>query len=261
MSSPSHLSDLVHILTIRDLVWYQCSQSGPQHFGIPFSDQFTVSGPLPSLVPSAYAILKDAAPAVITPPAPTPVTSSSGPQRTRQSTREGRRFDPVRSTKPSPKKVSWEQTLIRFRAKVDAELETLRNVHDGQPSGGIVPEMALANVNKIMKEDLKRTVSGFFYCVFVHHFTNLSTLPQPLRDSRAGEGTRSRNGEKYLEGLLQVLLPIEPASASGSGSYENDTTIGILSRRKCFIFRLVDVTRRTDRMLQSRTSSRVDSRL
>ena len=165
-------------------MWYQCSQSGPQHFGIPFPDQFTVSGPLPSLVPSAYAIPKDAAPAVITPPAPTPVTSSSGPQRTRQSTREGRRFDPVRSTKPSPKKVSWEQTLVRFRAKVDAELDTLRN---GQPSGGIVPEMALANVNKMVKEDLKRSVSGFFLLRFrssFHQFVNLATAAPELQSRR-----------------------------------------------------------------------------
>ena len=169
------LSDPIHVLTIRDPVWYQCSQSGPQHFGIPFPDQFTVGGLSPSLVPSTYAILKDVAPAEITPPSPTPVASSSGPQRTRQPTREGRRFDPVRSTKkPSPKKEGWEKTLVRFRAKLDAELDTLRNVHDGQPSGGLVPEMALAMTNKIVKENLKRSVSGFFYCVFVHHFTNLS---------------------------------------------------------------------------------------
>ena len=137
--------------------------------------------------------------------------------------------------KPSSKKDGWERTLVRFRAKLDAELDALRNVHDGQPSGGIVPEMALATANKLTKEDLKRSVSGFFYCVFVHRFANLLTWQQPLRDSRAGEGTRSRNGEKYLEGLLQVLLPVEPTS---TWSHENDTTIGILSRRKHFIFPL-----------------------
>ena len=96
--------------------------------------------------------------------------------------------------------------------------------------------MALATVNKLTKEDLKRSVSGFFYCVFVHRFANLSTWQQPLRDSKAGQGTRSRNGEKYLEGLLQVLLPAEPTSGSWSGSYEKDTTIGTLLRRKYFMF-------------------------
>ena len=165
------LSDPIHVLTIHDPVWYQCSQSGPQHFGIPFPDQFTVSGPSPSLVSSIYAFLKDVAPAEITPPAPTPVASSSGPQRTRQSTREGRRFDPVRSTKkPSPKKDGWEKTLVRFRAKLDAELDVIRNVHDGQPSGGLVPEMALAITNKIVKENLKRSVSGFFLLRFRSSF-------------------------------------------------------------------------------------------
>ena len=262
MSSPCHLSDSIHALTIHDPVWYPYSQSGPQHFGIPFPGQVTVSGPPPSLVPSAYATLKDAAPAATPPPAPTPVASSSGPQRTRQSVREGRRFDPVRSTKqPSSKKDGWEQTLVRFRAELDAEFDPLRNVHDGQPSGGLVPEMALAIVNKYTKENLKRSVSGFFYRVFVRHFANLSTWQQPLRGSKAGEGTRSRNGEKYLEGLLQVLLPEEPTSGAWSGSHEKNTTIAILSRRKYLMFRLVDVTRRTDRMLQSRMSSRVGLRL
>ena len=118
-------------------------------------------------MPFAYATVKDAAPAAIPPPTPTPVASASGPQRTRQSVREGRRFDPVRSTKkPSSKKDGWEQTLVRFRAELDAEFDPLRNVHDGQPSGGLVPEMALAIVHKLAKENLKRSVSGFFFTAF-----------------------------------------------------------------------------------------------
>ena len=160
MSSPFHLTDPIHVLTIRDPAWYQCSQSGPQHFGVPFLDQFTVSGPLPSLVPLTYAILQDAATLEIPAPAP----SSSGPQRTRQSAREGRRFDPVGSAKkPGPKKDAWRHTLVRFRAELDVEFDTLRNIPDGRSSGGLVPEMALAIVNKPAKDDLKRSVSCFFY--------------------------------------------------------------------------------------------------
>ena len=63
----------------------------------------------------------------------------------------------------------WDKTLVRFRA----EFDTQYSVHNGQPSGGLVPEMALAKVTKFVKEDLKRSVSGFFYWVFAHHFTNL----------------------------------------------------------------------------------------
>ena len=73
--------------------------------------------------------------------------------------------------KADVKKDGWNQTLVRFRD----EFDTQHGVHNGQPSGGIVPAMALAKVDKLVKEDLKRSVSVFFYCVFVHHFTNLST--------------------------------------------------------------------------------------
>ena len=58
-------------------------------------------------------------------------------------------------------KNGWNQTLARFRARLDAEFDTLQNIRDGQPSGGLVPEMALAEVEKIVKDDLKRSVSYF----------------------------------------------------------------------------------------------------
>ena len=94
--------------------------------------------------------------------------------------------------------------------------------------------MALAKVNKFVKDDLKRSVSGSFYCVFIHHLTNLSTWQQPLRDTKAGEGKRSRDVEKYLEGLLQAIRPVEPTSILGGGSDESDTMVATLSRRKYF---------------------------
>ena len=129
----------------------------------------------------------------------------------------------------------WNQSLARFRAKFDGEFGTPHSVHDGQPSGGLTPEKALASLNKFVKEDLKRSVSSIFYCVFAHHFTNLSTWQQPLRATKAGEGKRSRNVEKYLEGLLQAIRPVVPTSIPGGGSGENDTTVATLSRRKHFV--------------------------
>ncbi|KAF9644275.1 hypothetical protein BDM02DRAFT_996226 [Thelephora ganbajun] len=91
--------------------------------------------------------------------------------------------------------------------------------------------MALAKVNKFAKEDLKRSVSGFFYCVFVHRFTNLSIWQQPLRGTKAGEGKRSRNVEKYLEGLLEAIRRVAPTPIPvGGGSDESDTAVAALSR-------------------------------
>ena len=64
----------------------------------------------------------------------------------------------------------WYQTLIRFRDHFD----TVYHVHNGQPPGGLEPGAALARINKYAKGDLERSVRVFFYCVFVHRFTNLS---------------------------------------------------------------------------------------
>ena len=77
--------------------------------------------------------------------------------------REVRRYDPFKPTKkPMLKRNGWDQTLARFRAKLETKFDTLKNVCDGQPSGWLVPETTLAKIDKIMKEDLKRSVSGFF---------------------------------------------------------------------------------------------------
>jgi hypothetical protein len=101
--------------------------------------------------------------------------------------------------------------------------------------------MALASINKFVKEDLKRSVSGFFYCVFVHRFTNLSTWQQPLRDTEAGKGKRSRDVEKYLEGLLREIRPVESTpTPAGAESDVDNTTAAAFSRREYFFssFRL-----------------------
>ena len=86
--------------------------------------------------------------------------TSSGPKRTGQPAREGRRYDPVKSArkKADSSRDNWNQTLVRFRFQLD----TLYSVRNGQPSGGLVPETALAEIDKQIKEDLKRSVSCFF---------------------------------------------------------------------------------------------------
>jgi len=95
--------------------------------------------------------------------------------------------------------------------------------------------MALAKIHKKVKEDLKRSVSCFFYCVIAHHFTNLSTWQQPLRNTKAGEGKRSRDVEDYLKGLLKVIHQGVPTPIQEGGeSDESDTTVAALSRRKRF---------------------------
>ena len=95
-----------------------------------------------------------------------------------------------------------------------------------------------------MKENLKLSVSGIFYCGFVRRFTNLSIWQQPLRDTEAGKGKRSRDVEKYLEGLLKEIRPA-PIPA-GVGSNEDDTTVAAFSRREFFFSLHFDSTWRAD---------------
>ena len=182
-----------------------------------------------SLSSFAYAVLQGAAPP--DDPLPAPVASSSGPKRTKQAAREGRKYNPLKSAeRAATKKEGWDWSLPRFRAQLH---DTLYSVHDGQPSGGLVPATALASIDKLVKEDLEQSVSNFFYCVLVHHFTNLSTWQQPLRDTAAGKGTRSRNVEDYLKGLLGAIRRVESPSTRDTGD-SDDTSVPALSRRKRF---------------------------
>ena len=179
-----------------------------------------------------YMIFQGATPPQIA--APEPATSESGPKRTRRQVKSGRGRNPLGARRKkaglrSSSEADWDQTLARFQA----DLDDFYNVHHGRPSGGLLPETALARVTKFTKEDIKRSVSNFFYCVFVHHFINLTTWQQPLRDAKAGEGKRSRDMEIYLEGLLEAIHRVNPSPIPATGeSDEGNTAIDLLSRRK-----------------------------
>ena len=135
-------------------------------------------------------------------------------------------YSPLRAGKNKTDSEGWDQTLVRFRAHFD----TLYT-HNEQPSGGLVPEVALATIVKSIKEDLEQSVSNFFYCVFVHRFTNLATWQQPLRNKKAGKGERSRDVEAYLEGLLHAIHRAGAAAVPvGDGSIKRSTTVTALSR-------------------------------
>ena len=221
------------VFTIRDTVGHQFHKPAhPYPNPHPF-EPTTVSVPIVPLASFVYAVSQCATLPEI--PLPAPVASSSGPARTRQSMREGRRYNPIKATeKAAAKKEGWDRTLPRFRAKLH---DTLYSVRNGQPSGGLVPAVALAEVEKLVKEDLKRSVSSFFYCVLVHHFTNLSNRQQPLQEIKAGEGTRSRNMEDYLKGLLGAIHRLKSIpKPDASGSDEDDTSVATLSRCKRFFF-------------------------
>lgn len=83
--------------------------------------------------------------------------------------------------------------------------------------------MALANVGKLVKDDLEKSVSDFFYCILAHHFTNFPTSRQPLQGKKSGEGERmARSTEDYLKGILRAIRPVE-----------DNTAEAMLSRSEC----------------------------
>lgn len=106
-----------------------------------------------------------------------PVVSSSGPERTSKRTKGKKRDNLPRFAKKRRCEIEleegWDSTLVRFRAKF---YEAVLN-EEGEPSRGLLPEMALAaKTAKIAKDDLKRSVSGIFYCVRARHFANFAIL-------------------------------------------------------------------------------------
>jgi len=234
----SHTPSLTCILTIRDPVWRQYAQPDLLHLDKPPSDPVTVSGPPYLSAPLTYVISQGAVPPAT--PFAAPPASSSGSKRTRRPTTGRRRYDPIKSAKKKvDSKNDWNLALVRFQDHFD----TLYSVQNGQPSGGLVPEMALADVNKFTKDDLKRSVSNDFYCVFFHHFANLSTRQQPLQNTKAGEGRRSRDVEDYLKGLLKATRPVEPTSSTSGAESDENGAVAVLSRRKHFFSSLrLDVT-------------------
>ena len=126
---------------------------------------------------------------------PEPAESSVGPQRTRQAARKARRHDPAKLAKKKAKSENedWNPTLVRFRSHFDP----LFSVQNGRPSGGLEPEKALAKVNKILKDDLKQSVSGFFTV-----FLLIVSLICQLRDSRSRG--RSLERESVRPGVRRI---------------------------------------------------------
>ena len=92
----------------------------------------------------------------------------------------------MRPAKEANSKGSWDQTLNRFKSQLDIL------VQNGQPSGGVVPETALAEINKIVKEDLKRSVSAvftafaFIFSLFCQSGNNRSRERKPERGDAPG---------------------------------------------------------------------------
>ena len=163
---------------------------------------------------------------------PAPAASSTGPQRTKQTTKSSRKREFEKMV--ASKKEGWDLTLVRFQGQLGVSLAL-----DGQLPGGLTPEMALANIYKIVKGDLKNSVSGFFYWILVHRFTNLSIWRQPLQGSKTGEGTRKpRSQEGYLKGLLRTILPAEQVPLlygdKQIGVMEHDSSVDAYSRREHF---------------------------
>ena len=156
------------VLTFRDAALLQFLQPG-SHPDLPSLDSTAGSGSTLPLVASTHAISQGVAQPEET-PLPAPVEPATGPKRTKKAAAKARKHDPVKpSRKPTPKadKEGWDETLGRFQKAFDAKR--------GQSSGGLEPEVALTEVDLSVLEDLKRSVSCSFYCVFDHHFTDSST--------------------------------------------------------------------------------------
>ena len=96
--------------------------------------------------------------------------------------------------KANSKGDSWNQTVIRFRAQLDTLF------HGGQPSGRLEPEMALARIDKLAKEDLKRSVSRFF--------TAFSFIVSLICQSGNSHSRTQRLGRENAPGMWRSTLKV-----------------------------------------------------
>ena len=179
----------------------------------------------------AYPVSQGAFPPAF--PLPTPVASSDGPKRTGRPAQNARRYDPVESTKKGETKEDedgWDLTPATFKAKINTMHHDALNE---QPSRGIIPTTALADIDKFIKEDLKQSV-GFFLlrsCSSSHKFDNPATAATSF-------GSRDRTslpeGRKIPQGPPEVIRPAPgPTSAPREGGpVEENATIALLLESK-----------------------------
>ena len=147
---------------------------------------------------------------------PAPVAPSTGPQRpVRGAKGKGKEIDKGEGKRkrvpkaPLPPGVDWPDTTGRFCAE-------MVNIFFNQPTGEVPnPETAYARINEFVKEDLKLSVSNFFYCDRDHHLTNLFIWCQPLV-GKTSEQRPCRDLEQYLTGVLNELCPRRSGQKRGA---------------------------------------------
>lgn len=81
-------------------------------------------------------------------------------------------------------------------------------VYKLQPSGRLPqPEVAYAEIDKFIREDLHQSVSSSFYRDCDHHLMNMPIWRQPLVVKELGTKP-SRDIEQYLTNVLGILYPV-----------------------------------------------------
>ena len=151
---------------------------------------------------------------------------------------EGKRKDMPKAAPPPG--VDWPDTTGRFCA----EMVKIFNQPTGEAPN---PETAYASANKFVKEELKLSVSNFFYCDRDHHLTNLFVWCQPLA-AKTSKKRLHRDLEQYLIGILNELCPRLDGQKRGVRY--------TLERGKQFTHRHTELIPAKPCFLQSQTGSR-----
>jgi len=150
-------------------------------------------------------------------PIPTPIVSSSGPQRTGKHAKGLRKYNPVklsnrRNYDEDEHEDGWDVALAQFQAKLHDI------VHSGQPTVGLSPEMALAAKTRIaMEEELKRSVSCIFYCVPVRRFTDVFVLAAATPEHQGWRGETPQGHGGLSHRPTKGDIPIKASSRPESG--------------------------------------------
>ena len=139
-------------------------------------------------------------------------------------TQKGRGKQKCGLTEPLPEGVdsSWEETKDRF------VWELLQEYYLRPTGESLNPEMAFANINNYIKEDLHRSVSDLFYRDCDRRLMKLLMRQQPLRVQAAkaiADAKESRVYDQYLTHILKELR------RSTGGETQNEVLMYTKSKR------------------------------
>ena len=138
---------------------------------------------------------------------PGQIAPSTGPQRSAGSAKGKGRWTRI-PMECLPPGIDWPATYSRFYAE-------MVKICTDKPTGEVLdPATAYAEINRFIIDDLRLSVSNFFYCGCNRRLMNVFIWRQPLVAKQLGKRP-CRDLEQYLTGIITELRPWQKGEKRG----------------------------------------------